>query len=56
MQEFLERAPHLAHWVYHHELYLNLIKASLAGTPVAPPKLITSSHHRGCAHPRVAIR
>lgn len=28
----------LAHLVYHHELYVNLVEAFLAGTPVAPPK------------------
>ena len=28
----------LAHLVYHHELYVKLVEAFLAGTPVAPPK------------------
>jgi len=28
----------LAHLVYHHELYVNLVEAFLAGTPVVPPK------------------
>ena len=28
----------LAHLVYHHELYVNLVEAFLAGTPVASPK------------------
>jgi len=28
----------LAHLVYHHELYVNLVEAFLAGTPVEPPK------------------
>jgi hypothetical protein len=28
----------LAHLVYHHELYVNLVEMFLAGTPVAPPK------------------
>ncbi len=30
--------PVLAHLVYHHELYVTLVQASLAGRPVAPPK------------------
>lgn len=28
----------LAHLVYHHELYINLVEAFLAGRPVEPPK------------------
>jgi hypothetical protein len=28
----------LAHLVYHHELYVKMVEAFLAGTPVAPPK------------------
>jgi hypothetical protein len=28
----------LAHLVYHHELYVNLVEAFVADTPVAPPK------------------
>ncbi|OGO33300.1 MAG: hypothetical protein A2Z16_11455 [Chloroflexi bacterium RBG_16_54_18] len=29
----------LAHLVYHHELYVNLVEAFLAGAPVLPPKV-----------------
>lgn len=28
----------LAHLVYHHELYANLVEAFLAGTPMEPPR------------------
>lgn len=28
----------LAHLMYHHELYVNLVQEFLAGTPIAPPK------------------
>ena len=28
----------LAHLVYHHELYVKLVEASVSGLPVAPPK------------------
>lgn len=28
----------LAHLVYHHELYVKMVEAFLAGTPVAPPE------------------
>jgi hypothetical protein len=28
----------LAHLVYHHELYVNLVEASLSGTPIVPPR------------------
>ena len=27
----------LAHLMYHHELYVNLVQEFLAGTPIAPP-------------------